>query len=31
MRRGTDDSAIESMAESADPVVVTRKSGRSYI
>jgi len=31
MRRGTDESAIESMAESADPIIVTNNSRKSFL
>lgn len=31
MRRGTDESAVESMAEAADPVVYKRKSKQSFL
>ena len=30
MRRGVDDSAIESMAEAADPLRVTKSASKSY-
>jgi len=30
MKRGVDESAIESMAEAADPYVVTKSSSHSY-